>query len=56
MWISSVPGLIQNMTVTLHSFNHTYPGDVSALLVGPSGQGVVLMSNAGGGPDAVESR
>ena len=49
---SSVPGLVRNMTVTLNSFSHTYPGDVSALLVGPGGQSVVLMSNVGGGADA----
>jgi uncharacterized repeat protein (TIGR01451 family) len=51
-YVDSMPGLLQNMTVTLNSFNHTYPGDVSVLLVGPSGQGVVLMSSVGGGTDA----
>ncbi len=49
---SSVPGLVRNMTVTLNSFSHTYPGDVSVLLVGPGGQSVVLMSSAGGGTGA----
>lgn len=48
-YVDSMPGLLQNMTVTLNSFSHDYPGDVSILLVGPSGQSVVLMSNAGGG-------
>ncbi len=52
VYVDSVPGLLQNLTVTLASLNHTFPGDVSILLVGPSGQGVVLMSNAGGGIDA----
>ncbi len=49
VYVDSMPGLLQNMTVTLASLNHTFPGDLSILLVGPSGQSVVLMSNAGGG-------
>ncbi|RLC65169.1 MAG: hypothetical protein DRI48_06995, partial [Chloroflexi bacterium] len=50
--IGGVPGVIGDLTVRLHGFSHDYPADVSALLVGPTGRSVVLMSNAGGGADA----
>ncbi|KAA3659740.1 MAG: DUF11 domain-containing protein, partial [Chloroflexi bacterium] len=52
--LSSVEGLIQNITVTL-PLTHTYPADVNVLLVGPGGQNVVLMANAGGGTDVGDS-
>src|SRR5207248_1083216 len=37
------------VTVTLKGLSHTYPDDLDVLLVGPGGQKVVLMSDAGGG-------
>ena len=42
--VAGVSGTITNLTVTLHDMSHTYPGDVDMLLVGPTGQGVVLFS------------
>ena len=42
--VAGVAGTITNLTVTLHDMSHTYPGDVDMLLVGPTGQGVVLFS------------
>ncbi|HLF26949.1 MAG TPA: FG-GAP-like repeat-containing protein [Anaerolineae bacterium] len=50
--LSSVPGAIRDLSVTLNDFSHTYPADVDVLLVGPGGQTAVLMANAGGGTDA----
>ncbi|MBI2822046.1 MAG: M36 family metallopeptidase, partial [Acidobacteria bacterium] len=41
-------GPVINMTVKLNQFSHTWPADVDVLLVGPGGQGVVLLSDAGG--------
>src|SRR6185503_1794692 len=35
----------------LKGLSHTYPDDLDILLVGPAGQKVVLMSDAGGGTD-----
>ncbi|HOX58359.1 MAG TPA: S8 family serine peptidase [Candidatus Paceibacterota bacterium] len=35
-------------TVTLYGLNHSFPHDLSMLLVSPSGSNVVLMSHAGG--------
>ena len=42
--VSGVVGTITNIEVTLHGMSHTVPSDVDMLLVGPDGQGVVLMS------------
>lgn len=41
-------GVISKVTVTLNRIEHTNPGDIDVLLVGPNGTGVVLMSDVGG--------
>jgi len=51
----NILGVIQDMTVTVRNFSHSFPGDVTLLLVGPQGQTVVLMANALGGLDAVNA-
>lgn len=51
--VSGFSGTLANLKVKLLGFNHTYPDDVDVLLVGPTGQTVVLMQNAGGADDAV---
>lgn len=40
---------MNKVTVQLHGFSHTWPADVDMILVGPAGQKVVLMSDAGSG-------
>ena len=50
--ISGVSGTVANVTVTLNNLSHTFPDDVDILLVGPAGQNVVLLSDAGGGTAA----
>jgi hypothetical protein len=47
--VSGVGANILNVTATLIGFSHTFPSDVSALLVGPQGQNVMLMSDEGSG-------
>src|SRR5260221_3728588 len=49
--VPRVSGLIESVSVTLSNVNHTFPDDIGVLLVGPHGQGVVLMANAGLGAD-----
>jgi uncharacterized repeat protein (TIGR01451 family) len=49
IFLNSVPGLVGDLTVTLHDVSHSYPSDLSVLLVGPDERAVVLMANAGGG-------
>ncbi len=44
-------GRIENITVTLGYVDDPYPADLRLLLVGPNGQAVLLMANAGGGTD-----
>lgn len=45
-------GTVTDVTVTLHELFHTFPDDIDVLLVGPSGQMLLLMSDAGGSIDA----
>ena len=47
--ITGLPGQLSKVAVTLVGLSHTFPDDLDLLLVGPSGQSVVLMSDAGGG-------
>lgn len=49
--VSGVSSPVSKMTVTLSGLTHTFPSDVSVLLVNPSGQGVKLMAANGGGTD-----
>jgi subtilisin-like proprotein convertase family protein len=45
--VSCVPTLITNVTVTVSNLSHSYAADISMLLVGPAGQTVMLMTDAG---------
>lgn len=47
--VTNVSGLVNKVTVRLHGFTHSWPADVDMLLVGPAGQKVILMSDAGSG-------
>ena len=46
--VSGLTGTIRKVTVALSGFAHTFPSDVDILLVGPQGQQVTLVSDAGG--------
>jgi len=46
--ISGQAGLVQKATVTFENLNHTWPDDLDMLLRAPSGQTVMLLSDAGG--------
>lgn len=47
--VTGMTATVQRVRVTLQGLSHSYPDDLDVLLVGPRGQGVVLMSDAGGG-------
>lgn len=51
--IAGFSGPVTNVRVTLFGVSHTFPDDLDILLVGPSGQTVMLMSDAGGSTDIV---
>ncbi len=48
IFVSGVGGTISKVTVQLNLLNQTSPDDIDILLVGPGGQNVILMSDAGG--------
>jgi subtilisin-like proprotein convertase family protein len=53
--IAGVTGTVSKVTATITGFSHTFPSDVDILLVGPGGQKIILLSDAGGGTDAVNT-
>ncbi|HVF50625.1 MAG TPA: proprotein convertase P-domain-containing protein [Pyrinomonadaceae bacterium] len=51
--VSGVSGTVSKVTVQLFGMHHTFPDDLDLLLVGPQGQKMMLMSDAGGTGDLV---
>ena len=47
--VSGMTGLVSDICITLTNITHGYPDDLDVLLVGPQGQKILLMSDAGGG-------
>jgi hypothetical protein len=47
--VSGLTGSVLKVTATLTGYSHGFSDDVDVLLVGPAGQKVILMSDAGGG-------
>jgi subtilisin-like proprotein convertase family protein len=53
--VSGLSGPVSKVTVTLFGINHTFPDDIDFLLVGPGGDKFIIMSDAGGGVDLVNT-
>ena len=51
--VSNLTGSLRKVTAKLKNMNHTWPDDLDILLVGPGGQKVMLMSDAGGSLDLI---
>jgi subtilisin-like proprotein convertase family protein len=47
--VSGLRGTIKDVNLKLSGFSHPFPNDVDMLLVGPSGEKAIVMSDAGGG-------
>jgi uncharacterized repeat protein (TIGR01451 family) len=50
--VSGLTGVVTRVTVRLNNFAHTFPDDVDVMVVGPSGDRALLMSDNGGDTDA----
>lgn len=50
IFVSGVTATVEKVIVTLRHLTHVAPDDLDVLLVGPGGQRVLLMSDAGGRP------
>ncbi len=53
--VSGLLGTVSKVTVTVRDLSHTFPADVDLLLAGPGGRKLLLMSDVGGGTDAVHA-
>jgi hypothetical protein len=51
--ISGMGTSLSDVNVRLFGFGHTWPDDTDMLLVGPQGQNLIIMSDAGGGNPGV---
>ena len=49
--VLNMGGVINKVTVRIDGLSHTWPDDIDLALVGPGGQAVMLMSDAGGSGD-----
>lgn len=45
--VSGITGQIENITISLSGFNHTYPNDMAAVIVSPQNTAVLLFSGPG---------
>ncbi len=49
--VGGLTGTVSAVRVSLVGLSHTFPSDIDLLLVGPSGQNVVLLADTGGSTD-----
>jgi uncharacterized repeat protein (TIGR01451 family) len=54
IFVSGVTATVEKVIVTLNNLTHPLPSDLDILLVGPRGQRVLLMSDAGSSPGVTD--
>jgi subtilisin-like proprotein convertase family protein len=52
--VSGLIGTITDVNVIINGLNHTSPDNIDILLVGPNGEKIILMSDAGGPHDVTD--
>jgi subtilisin-like proprotein convertase family protein len=52
--VSGLPNGILDVNVTLNGLSHSYPADLEIMVVGPAGQHVVLLNDAGADEDVTD--
>ncbi len=53
--VTGIVNPVSKVAVKLINVNHTFPDDMDILLVGPGGQEFIIMSDAGGGADLINT-
>ncbi|HEX8103719.1 MAG TPA: proprotein convertase P-domain-containing protein [Solirubrobacteraceae bacterium] len=53
--VAGAIGMVTGVTVRLNDVNHTHPDDLDLFLVGPNGRAALIMSDAGGHTDLVDT-
>jgi uncharacterized repeat protein (TIGR01451 family) len=48
VFVAGLPGTVTDVNLTLKGVNHTNPDDIDVMLVGPGGQNLIALSDAGG--------
>ncbi|MCB9126390.1 MAG: hypothetical protein H6638_00515 [Ardenticatenales bacterium] len=51
--VSGLTGTITDLNIELNGLSHTYPDDLDMLLVGPNGENILFLSDAGSGTDII---
>jgi len=54
--VAAMPSTIRDVNLHLKGYRHIFPDDVGVLLVGPTGQSALVMSDVGGNIDVVGLR
>jgi len=47
--VSGLTGVVGKVTVSLNGLSHSFPDDLDIMLISPTGQKIMLMSDCGGG-------